>query len=1221
MAVQTCPDPLVLKAFWSGTSSDSDVESIAAHLDSCRTCLDDLETISRSPDHLTLAVRRCRNAPPFVPDEAFRRALSSVNRLDALPPREAGVCLKSTPTEPLPTTIDQYRIIEELGRGGMGTVYKAEHMLLRRPVALKVLPSHRMSDPDLVARFLKEMELVAQMDHLHVVKAHDARSHDGRLFIVLQYVDGVDLSKVAERGSPLPVADVCEMLRQAALGLDHAHERGLVHRDLKPSNLLLSTAGRVVVLDFGLARLLGDQPMQFDLTTTGQIMGTIDYIAPEQIRSTRAVDIRADLYSLGATAYRLLTGAAPFSGSAYRTNYDKMTGHVEHAPESIASRRSDVPPELVALIHRLLAKNPAERPGTPAELAELLAPFCSGSNLPALASHVATLTGYGAPSERLPRDRSTDIVAAADTGKSFPAAVPVASPGSLPTGPESADGLHSGRTTPRPAPASAPAIAPPSRTTRRGLAVAAFAAAVVILWGTWVIVRDRNGKETGRLPVPEDGSAELRTAPAAVEETTHSIPALIVDAAPDIKPNAPLSRLALVGRPATVPGARSWTVETRQHRGGILAVAVSPDNRLVATGGQDGALRLWDLPSGKLVRIFVGSDFPIQSIAWSHDTHYLAVVSRESLIEPTRIWEAATGRRVRQLPRTSRVVWSPRALVTAVVTDDRMVELRDMQSGRTVRRWELSEPIGTLAWSLDGRRIAATSLGSQPTVTVLDVESDRPVLITEKAPRPIHRAAWSPDGKALAGTGPKGGLYLWNADTGKLSLGLAEEAGHAGVSSDLAWLTNGSIVFVDAFLRQWDITSRKIRVEFGALGVHSCVAASRDGQVVVVADGHGVLKCFVSDSPSPRWVQRGHGLQTGDQCVTWSPDGARIAFVSNRRHERPWQNSVVDVATGNKVAGRPTMEPIQVWNGAGDRLIARQDEHHLAAWALDPAEGPQIVASSHEVFVDPMIVSPDGGWLAAALDGGKVGLWKKGGSEAVRTWSVDNHPFRSIAWSPDSRRLALSGPSGKVFVFDRDLDAPVRTMPAQKEVPQDQVVSVWSPDGATLATASAHFGRVALWETAEGRLIDVLTNLGPASAMTWLPTESNQRCAALLGHDWQCRIYDSSLQETEAGFPGYTFDALSPDGRIMASPELSAVYFWEPRTGRRHGAWTALFNEHALAVNSEGHVRASHEHVDAAISHVVETADGQLTLSPEQFTKSYGWINDPRRVRLVGAAK
>jgi serine/threonine protein kinase len=207
-----------------------------------------------------------------------------------------------------PGELGEYRLLEKLGEGGMGTVYKARHTELDRIVAIKVMRPGRLTEVEAAARFRREIKLTGRLDHPHLVRALDARTVGDMHFLVTEYVDGLDLQTLSDRLGPLPVADVCELVRQAALGLQCAHEHGLVHRDIKPSNLMLDRRGQLKILDLGLARVVGAVSASQQVTTIGQVMGTPDYIAPEQVGDSRGADIRADIYSLGCTLYLLLVG-------------------------------------------------------------------------------------------------------------------------------------------------------------------------------------------------------------------------------------------------------------------------------------------------------------------------------------------------------------------------------------------------------------------------------------------------------------------------------------------------------------------------------------------------------------------------------------------------------------------------------------------------------------------------------------------------------------------------------------------------------------------------------------------------------------------------------------------------------------------------------------------------------------------------------------------------
>lgn len=375
-----CPSREELIAYLVGTADEETAEAVIGHADGCRACQAALGTLEDAADALIAQLRRpvwqnaCLDEPQC--HEAIARAEA------VAPGKSLSVEAHAAAQGPLPAQLGEYRLLEKLDEGGMGRVYKARHTELDRVVALKALPAGRLANDRAIARFRREIKAAGRLDHPNIVRALDARQIEGTHLLVMEYVDGLDLSELVRRLGPLPIADACELIRQAALALQCAHEHGLVHRDIKPSNLMLARDGLVKLLDLGLARIAMDQPAGEEMTGTGQAMGTADYMAPEQVADSHEVDIRADVYSLGCTLYKLLGGHAPFSGPKYKSNFDKMAAHVREPPPPITGSRGGIPDQLVAVLHRMLEKDPQRRYATPGEVAEALGPLGGQCDLP-----------------------------------------------------------------------------------------------------------------------------------------------------------------------------------------------------------------------------------------------------------------------------------------------------------------------------------------------------------------------------------------------------------------------------------------------------------------------------------------------------------------------------------------------------------------------------------------------------------------------------------------------------------------------------------------------------------------------------------------------------------------------------------------------------------------------------------------------------------------------
>ena len=374
----THPSPEQLKAFNVGRLSDEDAEAVETHIDECQPCCETV--LGLSADDTFVALLQDANESPI---DEISGQLAKTQDTSAMDDGEI---------PPELVHHSRYTIIGPVGKGGMGDVFKAEHRMMERMVALKVIKRELFSRPEAVQRFHREVKTAARLSHPNIVTAFDAEQAGDVHFLVMEYVDGVDLARSVKVDGPLSITEACDYIRQAARGLQHAHEQGMVHRDIKPHNLMLSGDGTVKILDFGLATLAtevitteasGEQSQNEPvsrktsrLTTLGTMMGTPDFISPEQAGEPRAADIRSDIYSLGCTFFYLLTGRPPFTeGSAM----EKVKAHGVLEPEPIENVRGDVPPELADIVRRMMAKQPAERFQTPDELSDALATFAAAT--------------------------------------------------------------------------------------------------------------------------------------------------------------------------------------------------------------------------------------------------------------------------------------------------------------------------------------------------------------------------------------------------------------------------------------------------------------------------------------------------------------------------------------------------------------------------------------------------------------------------------------------------------------------------------------------------------------------------------------------------------------------------------------------------------------------------------------------------------------------------
>jgi len=1043
--VSLCPSGEELRQFAHGRLAEASAERVIQHLRQCRACLSSLEGVS--VDDTLIEALRTRGAavgdaekagvngliqrlkqlpggatPDPVATAAYApRAGASGERIDFLaPPQSPGEMGR----------LGGYRVLKVLGAGGMGMVFEAEDVRLKRQVALKVMKPELAANTAAKQRFLREAESSAAVRSDHVITIYQVGEQGDAPFLAMEYLEGVSLDDWLKKGRTPTLSQAARIGRQIALGLAAAHERGLIHRDIKPGNIWLESnhQGRVKLLDFGLARGTADE---IHLTQSGAIVGTPAYMAPEQARG-EAVDFRCDLFSLGVVLYRLTTGRLPFRGDNTMSILTSLAMDTPTPPRQI---NPDIPPRMAALIERLLSKDREQRPATAKAAADELATIERESMQPAA-------------------DERTVVGAASVSERNFPGTC--------------------------------------SRS-RLGKYIAA-AALLLVLGGVAaaivVIIRDKHGKEVARLDVPKDGRVEIQEKDNNPPRS-EAPPATSIEPEP-LAPMAagePLSANALVRQPAKLPGVRSWSIALRET-GSPTAAAYRPDGKRLAVGSWDGTVHIWEATTGRLLRVLESQNAAV-ALAWSPDGRVLAV-GMGSMKRPVHLWEADTGRLLRTLETPNpdwitTLSWSPDGRqLRAWGGTSRQCYTWEVAKGKRLHSPRIASQCERPEFSPDGQRLAGTGDGNR--ILIWDADTGKEV-IRLPSQAAVARLSWSPDGKRLAVTGADG-LRVWDVDTRKgtlhypkaakqgwpiiwspdgqsLAINLDEGAGTMLLDAASAeerqrledggytwfiWSPDGRTIarlYTEPWIRLYDsFTGKRGRLLTEGRVIRS-VAASPDQQTLAVSDRFDTF--LISTDTGKTRVE----LKQTIGPLDWSPDGKRLAAQGPDNAVQLWQASgKLDVALAEHKAEVTSL----AWSPDGKRLASTAaGEKRVLLW--------NAVLGKRDRELGPF--------------GGAAESVKWSADGRLLTFNVPEVGWH--VWDLDNNRLVNDPKQWKVFWFDLTPDGrSALTAPSVKEVyrlrdlangkdgarlPYTPVALLarptWSADGTKLMIT--HYNRIEWW--------------------------------------------------------------------------------------------------------------------------------------------------------------
>jgi WD40 repeat protein/tRNA A-37 threonylcarbamoyl transferase component Bud32 len=1058
-----------------------------------------------------------------------------------------------------------YELLQEIARGGMGVVYKARQVSLKRLVALKMILAGQLASEADVRRFYAEAEAAAKLDHPSIVPIFEVGQHEEQHYFSMALVKGESLAHKIAKGV-LPPREAADMTKQVALAIAYAHVEGVVHRDLKPANVLIDKDGQPRVTDFGLAKRVqaaGDGSNAGQLTATGQVLGTPSYMPPEQAAGrTDAIGPLCDVYALGAILYCLLTGRPPFQAAS---PLDTLLQVLEQEPVPPRRLNPSLPRDLETIALKCLEKEPRKRYPSASALADDLGRYLNGQPIQARPTSVWERTWKWA--KRRPATAALIVV--------------LLLAGIAPITVGIVLGERANRLSQSAQEANDLAMSFLLATERAQQDAAREAEAARL--GNEEAQRNRAAahKEKQRadayaLRVGKDlYVGDMRLAQHAWDEARIGRVLELLDGQ----------------RPERTTGVdlrgfewHYWNRLCHMDRftfAGMmgLSVAFSPDGKRLAAGGYNRVLKIWDAATGKEIHDLKGHTYTATAVwvvAFSPDGKRLASATGEfgsPGVGEVKIWDVDSGKEIRHHKghpsSVTGLAFSPDGKSLATSGGDRTVRIWDTVSGDEVTNLPCKSKVNGVAFSPDGKLLACAYEQAEVgdylpgEVKIWDVKTRQRVLHLAGNLGRLFSVTFSPDGKRLAASGDLG-VKVWDASTGK-EIHEFKASVARFQNRDVKFSLDGTRLVAGhgSTVKVWDTTTGQELLTFkGHTGLVVSVALSPDCKRLASADRVSVKVWDTTSSQEPLTVQGEMGWWFG--TAAFSPDGKRVAVGTGNGPVK-----VCDASTGQvslTLKGHTAWVVSAAFSADGKRLATASHDKTVKIW--DAATGEEIrTLHGHTNRVNGVAFSPDGTRVASA-DGnneqktvGQVKVWDATtGREllALKVPSVDSHrPFlTSVVFSPDGKRLAAGVTqharpkasaqgwefvSGAVQIWDA---ATGRELLFLRD--HHHVNSVaFSPDGKRVASACL-VGTLKMWDTTTGEeLFTFKGHNGDANSVAFSP-DGNRLASG--SDDTTVRVWDATTGQEALTLSGNTGQVLgvafSPDGRRLAATG-SALAIWD----------------------------------------------------------------------------